>query len=61
MEQKDAKWGVVFHENSSSNSKFRSSGAELFWAPLIAPMFVFQTSNYEHDSTTLLQKLHIYI
>jgi len=31
------------NENSSSNSKFRSSGAELFWASLIAPMFVFQT------------------
>ena len=34
------------NENSSSNSKFRSSGAELFWAPLIVPMFVFQ--HYEH-------------
>jgi len=39
---------MVFHEDSSSNSKFRSSGAELFYAPLIAPMFVFQTFIYEH-------------
>ena len=28
-------WGVVFHENTSSKSKFRSKGAELFWAPPI--------------------------
>ena len=28
-------WGVVFHENTSCKSKFRSKGAELFWAPPI--------------------------
>ena len=28
-------WGVVFHENTSCKSKFRSKGAELFWAPQI--------------------------
>ena len=28
-------WGFVFHENTSSKSKFRSKGAELFWAPPI--------------------------
>ena len=28
-------WGVVFHENNSSKSKFGSKGAELFWAPPI--------------------------
>ena len=26
-------WGVVFHENTFSKSKFGSKGAELFWAP----------------------------
>ena len=26
-------WDVVFHENTSRKSKFRSKGAELFWAP----------------------------
>ena len=26
-------WGDVFHENTSSKSKFRSKGAELFSAP----------------------------
>ena len=26
---------VVFHENTSSKSKFKSKGAELFWAPPI--------------------------
>ena len=29
-------WGVVDYENSSSKSKFRSKGAELFWAPPIS-------------------------
>ena len=28
-------WGFVIHENTSSKSKFRSKGAELFWAPPI--------------------------
>ena len=27
-------WGLVFHENTSSYSKFRSKWAKLFWAPL---------------------------
>ena len=35
-------WGIVFHENTSGKSKFRSKGAELFWRPQffssIAPM-----------------------
>ena len=35
-------WGVVFHENTSNKSKFKSKGAELFGAPQfytsIAPM-----------------------
>ena len=28
-------WGVVFHKKTTSRSKFRSKGAELFWAPPI--------------------------
>ena len=31
-------WGVVFHENISSKSKFRTNGAELFWAPQISQL-----------------------
>ena len=26
-------WGVVFHENTYTKSKFRLKGAELFWTP----------------------------
>ena len=35
-------WGVVFHEYTSSKTKFRSKGAELFYSPtrLIAPMLL---------------------
>ena len=34
-DQNRAFLGVVFHENTSCKSKFRSKGAELFWAPPI--------------------------
>ena len=27
-------WGVVIHENTCCKTKFKSSGAEVFWAPL---------------------------
>ena len=33
--QMESFWGVVFHENTLSKSKFRSKGADLFWAPPI--------------------------
>ena len=37
--EKEPKWsGFVFYENTFSESKFRSKGADLFWHPQIAPM-----------------------